>query len=40
VQDGHTYEASIALIRDRVDFLSDGDRRQMLRGTAEKVFFG
>jgi predicted TIM-barrel fold metal-dependent hydrolase len=39
VQGEHTYEASIALIRDRIDFLSDGDRRQMLRGTAEKVFF-
>jgi predicted TIM-barrel fold metal-dependent hydrolase len=40
VEGGHTYEASIALIRDRLDFLSAGDKAAMLRGTAEKVFFG
>ena len=39
VQGVHSYEASIALIRDRVDFLSDADKRWLLRGTAEKVFF-
>ena len=39
VQGTHRYEASIALIRDRADFLSESDRRWMLRGTAEKVFF-
>ena len=39
VQDGHTYADSIALIRDRLDFLSAEDREWMLRKTAEKVFF-
>lgn len=40
VQGGHTYADSIALVRDRLDFLSDADRQWMLRKTAEKVFFG
>jgi predicted TIM-barrel fold metal-dependent hydrolase len=40
VQNGHTYADSIALIRDRLDFLSDEDKSWMLRKTAEKVFFG
>ncbi len=40
VQGEHSYEASIALIRDQIGFLSDDDREWMLRGTAEKVFFG
>ena len=40
VQDGHTYANSIALIRDRLDFLSAEDRQWMLHGTAEQVFFG
>ena len=39
VQDGQTYESSLALIRDRIDFLSASDRQWLLRGTAEKVFF-
>jgi len=39
VQRGHTYADAIALIRDRLDFLSARDRDWMLRGTAEKVFF-
>jgi predicted TIM-barrel fold metal-dependent hydrolase len=39
VQDGHTYANSIALIRDRLDFLTPHDKHWMLRGTAEKVFF-
>lgn len=39
VQRGHTYADAIALIRDRLDFLSTRDRDWMLRGTAEKVFF-
>jgi predicted TIM-barrel fold metal-dependent hydrolase len=39
VQDGHTYLDSIALIRDRLDFLSDNDRQWILRKTAERVFF-
>ncbi|WP_442511163.1 amidohydrolase family protein [Novipirellula sp. SH528] len=39
VEDGHTYDASIALIRDRIDFLSASDKQWLLKGTAEKVFF-
>ncbi len=39
VQEGHTYRDSIALIRDRLDFLSAGDREAILKGTAESVFF-
>ncbi|MGC1275136.1 MAG: amidohydrolase family protein [Planctomycetaceae bacterium] len=40
VEDGHTYADSIALIRDRLDFLTDDDKAWMLRKTAERVFFG
>jgi predicted TIM-barrel fold metal-dependent hydrolase len=39
VGEGHTYADSIALIRDRLDFLSPTDKNWMLRGTAEKLFF-
>lgn len=39
VDPGHNYRDSIALIRDRLDFLTDSDKAWMLRGTAEKVFF-
>jgi predicted TIM-barrel fold metal-dependent hydrolase len=39
VQEGHTYANSIALIRDRLDFLTAEDKRWMLGKTAEKVFF-
>jgi predicted TIM-barrel fold metal-dependent hydrolase len=39
VQEGHTYADSIALIRDRLDFLSAEDKEWMLRKTAEQVFF-
>jgi predicted TIM-barrel fold metal-dependent hydrolase len=39
VQAGHTYENSIALIRDRLDFLSEGDRQWLLKKTAERIFF-
>ena len=39
VQQGHTYANSIALIRDRLDFLTEEDKHWMLRKTAEKVFF-
>jgi len=39
VQGKHSYEASIALVRDRIDFLSNDDKQWMLRGTANKVFF-
>jgi predicted TIM-barrel fold metal-dependent hydrolase len=39
VQPPHTYQASLALVRDSLDFLTDKDRRAILSGTAEKVFF-
>lgn len=39
VQNGHTYANSLALLRDRLDFLTAEDRQWMLRKTAEKVFF-
>ncbi|HEV7405999.1 MAG TPA: amidohydrolase family protein [Chthoniobacteraceae bacterium] len=39
VQPPHTYAASIALIRDRLAFLTADDKEWMLRRTAEKVFF-
>lgn len=39
VENGHTYADSIALIRDRLDFLSEDDKSWMLRKTAEKLFF-
>ena len=35
----HTYADSIALIRDRIGFLSEADRAAMLRTTAERIFF-
>jgi predicted TIM-barrel fold metal-dependent hydrolase len=34
----NTYAASIALVRDRLDFLTDADREHLLRRTAERVF--
>lgn len=37
--EGHTYADSIGLVRDRLDFLSPGDRDWLLRKTAEKVYF-
>ena len=36
---GHSYKVSIALIRDRLDGVSEGDREWLLRKTAERVFF-
>ena len=39
VEKGHTYRDSIALIRDRLDFLTASDKEWMLRKTAERVFF-
>lgn len=35
----NNYAASVALVRDRADFLSDEDRDWLLRKTAAKVFF-
>ncbi|MCI0361857.1 MAG: amidohydrolase family protein [Planctomycetaceae bacterium] len=39
VEPPNTYQASIELIRDRLDGISAGDREWLLRKTAEKVFF-
>jgi len=39
VQGGYTYDPAIALIRDRIDFLSEADKQEMLRGTAQRLFF-
>ncbi len=39
VNPGHTYADSIALIRERLDFLTTSERAHLLRGTAEKLFF-
>lgn len=39
VGDGHNYADSIGLIRDKLSFLSNEDKRWMLRGTAEQVFY-
>ena len=36
---GHRYQDSIALIRDHLDGLSEGDRDWLLRRTAETTFF-
>ena len=36
----NTYEDSVKLLTARCDFLSANDREQLLRGTAEAVFFG
>jgi len=39
VQQGHTYAASVELIRDRLDGLSASDKEWLLRKTAEQVYF-
>jgi predicted TIM-barrel fold metal-dependent hydrolase len=39
LQDGHNYADSMALIRDRLEFLSPEDKAWMLGKTAERVFF-
>jgi predicted TIM-barrel fold metal-dependent hydrolase len=36
---GHTYRASISLVRDHLNFLTPVERSWLLRGTAEKVYF-
>jgi predicted TIM-barrel fold metal-dependent hydrolase len=36
---GQGYAASLAFVRDRLDFLSDGERRAILRDTATRLFF-
>ncbi len=37
--DGHTYASSHELVRDHLDFLSAGDRRLLLRDTADRVYW-
>jgi predicted TIM-barrel fold metal-dependent hydrolase len=39
VQEPHKYEDSLAVIRDLADFLSDNEKKRILSGTAEQVFF-
>jgi predicted TIM-barrel fold metal-dependent hydrolase len=39
VASGHTYAASLSLIRDRLDFLTAEEKKWMLRKTAEKVYW-
>jgi predicted TIM-barrel fold metal-dependent hydrolase len=39
VVEGHRYDDSIALVRDRLDFLSRDDRNWMLSRTAERLLF-
>jgi predicted TIM-barrel fold metal-dependent hydrolase len=39
VDPGYNYHDSIALIRDRLDFLTTDDKDWLLRKTAERVFF-
>jgi predicted TIM-barrel fold metal-dependent hydrolase len=39
VQEGHTYAASISLVRDKLPFLSADDREWLLEKTAASVFF-
>jgi predicted TIM-barrel fold metal-dependent hydrolase len=36
---GHNYQDSIGLVRDKLGFLTQEDKKWMLGGTAEKVFF-
>ena len=39
LQGGNNYQASIRLVRDRLDFVSAADRQWLLAKTAEKAFF-
>jgi predicted TIM-barrel fold metal-dependent hydrolase len=39
VQGEHTYQASVDLVRRRLDFLSEDDKEWLLRKTAENFFF-
>ena len=39
LRDDNSYESSIGLIRDRIDFFTPDDRRRLLRDTAKAVFF-
>lgn len=39
LQHGNSYAASLALVRDKLDFLTAEDKQWLLRKTAEQVFF-
>lgn len=39
VQEPHTYQASIDLVRNRLKFLTDEDKNWLLQGTAAEFFF-
>ena len=39
VQGEHTYAASVALVQEKLDFLSTEEKRDIMKVTAEKVFF-
>ncbi len=39
VENGHTYKASIDLIRDKLDFLTEEDKSWILEKTAEQVYW-
>jgi predicted TIM-barrel fold metal-dependent hydrolase len=39
VEGDHTYAASVALVQEKLDFLSTEEKHDIMKGTAEKVFF-
>jgi len=39
VDQQHSYTDSVALLRDKIDFLSKQERREILRDTARRIFF-
>jgi predicted TIM-barrel fold metal-dependent hydrolase len=39
IQKPYTYSGSLALVRDRLDFLNSHDREWLLGKTAEQLFF-
>jgi len=40
VQTPHTYGASVDLVAEKLDFLTEKEKRDILRDTADRVFFG
>ena len=39
INPGHNYANSINLIKDKLDFLSEGDKEYLLQKTAARLFF-
>lgn len=39
VQGVHSYAASVALVQEKLNFLSDEEKADIMKGTAEKLFF-